>query len=57
LTVFFLFHAGDINKASANVKSHLPGSSPNAEKEFQHKAAEAGAKVDKAVCFSSSRLV
>ena len=51
LTDLFLPYVGDINKASANIKSHLPGSSPNAEKEMKHSAADAGAKIDKAVCF------
>ncbi|KND89607.1 hypothetical protein TOPH_05589, partial [Tolypocladium ophioglossoides CBS 100239] len=39
----------DVHKASASVKSRLPGGSPNAEKELKGYGAEAGAKLDKAV--------
>ncbi|PHH91662.1 hypothetical protein CDD83_10815 [Cordyceps sp. RAO-2017] len=39
---------GDVHRASANIKSHLPGSSPNAEKDLKGYGAEAGAKIDKA---------
>jgi uncharacterized membrane protein YqiK len=39
----------DVHKASASVKAHLPGNSPNAEKEFKNLGADAGAKVDKVV--------
>jgi len=37
----------DVHKASANVKSHVPGTSPNAEASGKNFGAEAGAKVDK----------
>lgn len=39
----------DVHRASASVKSRLPGSSSNAEKEFKGYGAEAGAKIDKAI--------
>ncbi|KAM4057552.1 calcofluor white hypersensitive protein [Hirsutella rhossiliensis] len=38
----------DVHRASANIKSQLPGSSPNAEKELKGYGAEAGSKLDKA---------
>lgn len=41
---------GDVHRASASVKSHLPGSSPNAEKELKGYGEKAGAQLDKAVC-------
>jgi ElaB/YqjD/DUF883 family membrane-anchored ribosome-binding protein len=39
----------DVHKASASVKSHLPGRSPNAEGELKNIGADAGAKLDKAL--------
>ncbi|KAK3179834.1 hypothetical protein K4F52_008751 [Lecanicillium sp. MT-2017a] len=56
---YYLYNAGgnakaaenkfesDVHKASANIKSHLPGSGKT-EKEMKGYGAEAGAKVDKA---------
>ncbi|UNI20813.1 hypothetical protein JDV02_006866 [Purpureocillium takamizusanense] len=38
----------DVHKASANVKAHLPGSSPNAEGQLKGYGAQAGEKIDKA---------
>ncbi|KAJ2971711.1 hypothetical protein NQ176_g7557 [Zarea fungicola] len=40
----------DIHKASANIKSHLPGagSSPDASKKLEQAGSDAGAKLDKA---------
>jgi len=38
----------DVHKASANVKSHLPGTSPNVEGSAKTYGKEAGAKIDKA---------
>jgi len=49
-------HTGDVHKASANVKSHLPGSSPNAEGQLKGYGAQAGEKIDKAVRLSLSPL-
>ncbi|OLN85906.1 hypothetical protein CCHL11_05366 [Colletotrichum chlorophyti] len=39
----------DVHKASAEVKSHLPGRTPDAERGFGDKGAQAGAKIDSAV--------
>merc|ERR1711988_251605 len=39
----------DMHKASANVKSHIPGRSPNAERDGTHLGAQAGAKIDTAI--------
>ncbi|KAL6863948.1 hypothetical protein J3F83DRAFT_766983 [Trichoderma novae-zelandiae] len=39
----------DADRASARIRSHLPGSSPNLEKDFKGYGQEAGAKIDKAV--------
>ncbi|KJZ76278.1 hypothetical protein HIM_04360 [Hirsutella minnesotensis 3608] len=39
----------DIHRASGSIKSHLPGSSPNAEKDLKTYGAEAGSRVDKAL--------
>merc|ERR1711988_1122469 len=39
----------DMHKVSANVKSHVPGRSPNAERDGTHLGAQAGAKIDTAV--------
>merc|ERR1712000_734141 len=40
---------GDMHKVSANVKSHVPGRSPNAERDGTHLGAQAGAKIDTAI--------
>lgn len=42
---------GDVDRASARIRDKLPGSSPNAEKNFKGYGQEAGAKIDKAVRF------
>merc|ERR1711868_179223 len=39
----------DMHKVSANVKSHVPGRSPNAERDGTHLGAQAGAKIDTAI--------
>lgn len=49
LTDNFHLFLGDADRAAAKIKSKLPGSSPNAEKEFKNMGQEAGAKLDKAV--------
>ncbi|KYK60480.1 hypothetical protein DCS_01617 [Drechmeria coniospora] len=38
----------DMHKVSAEIKSHLPGRSPEAEKDLKKFGAETGAKIDKA---------
>lgn len=56
--------SGDVHSAAARVKGRLPGSTPDAENKLEGYGAEAGAKIDKAVCIrlvfvifvSSSRL-
>lgn len=52
------FIAGDIHKASANIKSHLPGagSSPDASKKLEQAGSDAGAKLDKAVSSLPTQL-
>ncbi|KAH7325907.1 calcofluor white hypersensitive protein [Stachybotrys elegans] len=57
---YYLYNAGgspkaaenkfesDVHKASASVKAHLPGSSPNAEDKFKGIGANAGSKIDNA---------
>lgn len=42
--------SGDVHSAAAKVKDRLPGSKPDVEKKLEGYGAEAGAKVDKAVC-------
>ncbi|KAF6839597.1 hypothetical protein CMUS01_00302 [Colletotrichum musicola] len=39
----------DVHKASAEIKSHIPGRTPEAEKGFGDAGARAGAKVDSVV--------
>lgn len=48
---------GDVHKATASIKSHLPGtgSDPNAAKKLENIGSEAGAKLDKAVSSLSPR--
>jgi hypothetical protein len=47
---------GDMHRAAASAKSHLPGSKPDAEKEMKHYGAETGAKIDKAVSTADKKL-
>lgn len=42
----------DVHKVAANAKSHIPGRSPNAERDGAHFGADAGAKLDTAVRLS-----
>jgi len=42
--------AGDIARASAKVKSELPGRGTEAKREGEKWASEAGSKLDSAVC-------
>lgn len=44
----------DVHKASAKVKSELPGRGKQYEKEAEATGKQAGAKFDEAVCFCSS---
>ncbi|KAF4122794.1 hypothetical protein GMORB2_7101 [Geosmithia morbida] len=45
----------DVHRASASVKSHVPGNSPNAEKQGKQYGAEVGSKIDKAVSDADRR--
>lgn len=49
LYVHILMSAADVSKASAKVKSEVPGRTNQAQKEGEKWASEAGAKVDSAV--------
>lgn len=42
---------GDAHRAAADIKKHLPGDHPNAEKNLKGYGREAGAKFDNAVRF------
>lgn len=44
---------GDISRASAKIKSEIPGRTKEAQKEGEKWASEAGAKLDSAVCIHS----
>ncbi|TDZ26614.1 hypothetical protein C8034_v003286 [Colletotrichum sidae] len=46
----------DVHKASAEVKSHLPGRTPDAQKGFGDSGARVGAKVDSAVAEADKQL-
>ncbi len=49
----YLHMIGDLSRASAKIKSEVPGRTKEAEKEGEKWAAQAGAKVDAAVSIPS----
>ncbi|KAL6892485.1 hypothetical protein HDV57DRAFT_512816 [Trichoderma longibrachiatum] len=47
----------DADRASAKIRSHLPGRTPDAEDKFKSYGQEAGAKIDKAVAEADREAV